>query len=413
MSAASLELARLPGRAVRLRLVPNVTGVVLLVAGLLLAAAGVWIGVPGALAMGAVLVLAWVLDGLVLLAADPWRGAVVLRRLSPQVVQAGQRVEVTLVNAGAAPPGWLRHWYQDVTPWGHGPVTVMDDTRDGTRRGGNRADRGDRADRQTQQAASYTLVAAWRGQAEFGPANLLADSALGLWRARRVDAERATVMVWPATVPLVVPAPNDSDRQSSGALGLPRPRLDDTTMREYQPGDDLHRVHWRSLARGRKLMTRAEEPTYIQRTTGVLWLLPKAGPDAADVAVSVLASWAEAMARAGHHFDLQLGDDKLVQPTRPQLLEALAMVDDAEMAGEKIRQRPGSGFVVAAAGETDEAVAVPADYAEGTAVVLAPPSARVTVPPGWKLLRLPLDVTLLTAAAGLQPLLTPGQGVVR
>ena len=397
--SASEQIAQHPERAGRLVVRPRALGIVLAVAGLLLMAWGVWLGVRGAVVLGAMLLVAWLLDVVGLLMGDPWRNVWVMRQITPQPAQAGQVVDVWLMTASSnrRAATWLTGRFEDFAPWHEGWVRVREvvDVATASMAGGGHG--------------VYRLTPPWRGEVAFGPLRLLADSPLGLWQSRRTDKRTTGLMVWPATAPVAVPPMAAQDSQSATGMGLPKPHLDDTTLREYQPGDDLHRVHWPSLARTNTLMTRAEEPSAIRRTVGALWVLPGAEPDAVDLGVGLLASWGEAMLASGQQFELWLGENLMRQPGRTQLMEALAVVEKADVADVAAGSSPtgrragaDSAIVVAVAGASDASVVVPALAGGGVGAVIVPDEVDATVPAGWDVVRIQPSARLEDAALALQ-----------
>jgi len=291
-------------------------GLLLALAGLFFAAWGIWTGAIGGVVLGCGLLVGWLLDGLALLVGDPWRSAEVTRQVVPHPSQAGQPVHVWLLNSSRERRSakWLTTGYQDCVPWEQGWRAVASVTD------------------QRERYGQYGVVPPRRGSALFGPLRLVANSPLGLWQSWRTSRQPTSLTVWPATVPMVVPPPVATEARASTGLGLPRPHLDDTTLREYQPGDDLHRVHWRSLARSNRLLTRAEEPSATNHTVAALRVQPGATPDAVDLGVELLASWAEAMRRAGNGFEVQLGTETMRQPGNAQLMDMLANVGADDLA---------------------------------------------------------------------------------
>jgi len=378
----------MPSSAEHLRLRPLAIGLLLAVSGLSLASWGVWTGAVGGVVLGTGLFVSWLLDGVILLVGDPWRASQVTRQVVPHPVQTGQLVNVWLLNDSRlrSSAGWLTTSYQDHVPWEQGWVTVADTINPAT--GGH---------------GHYGVTPPWRGVVEFGPLRLLANSPLGLWQSGRTNTPVTPLTVWPTTVPMVVPPAAAAETRVATGMGMPRPHLDDTTLREYQPGDDLHRVHWRSLARTNTLLTRAEEPSAVWRTVGVLWARPGADLDAVDLGVELLASWGEAMRRAGQSFDLRLGAETLRQPGRAQLMDALAAVDADDLTTVPAEDElVGTNWcvLVAVAGFEDTTLVVPA--LDGVAVAIAPPRVVIAGAAGLAAIRVDPGASLADAARALQ-----------
>jgi len=94
-------------------------------------------------------------------------------------------------------------------------------------------------------------------------------------------------------------ASTDVDR---AAIGTRMPAADDASLRDYRPGDDLRRVHWRTSARRAELMVRQDERA-ARRPVTVLLDLPD--DDAtAEWSISAAASVALALLRSGHRVRL-------------------------------------------------------------------------------------------------------------
>ena len=96
------------------------------------------------------------------------------------------------------------------------------------------------------------VVATHRGIARVGPVTVSISDPLGLTEVRAIVNVRDEVIVWPR-----IEALSPTDRATaSGAESAPvaslltAPTVDDAPrLREYQPGDDVRRVHWPSTAR--------------------------------------------------------------------------------------------------------------------------------------------------------------------
>jgi len=102
------------------------------------------------------------------------------------------------------------------------------------------------------------------------------------------------------------------------------------TMRQYQEGDDLRRIHWPSVARSNQLMIRQDEST--RRSTGVIFLdtrEPAVGAShtpSFEKCVSVAASVGALLARYGFSIRLATSNMPPTTVTEDQMLEALAGV---------------------------------------------------------------------------------------
>lgn len=148
----------------------------------------------------------------------------------------------------------------------------------------------------------YDLPTSQRGTIRVGPLVVRVGDPLGLAERRLVVAEAARMVVHPRIHP-VLALPGSSTREAR--LGSTRParapRGDDFfALREYEVGDDLRRVHWRSTARLGELMLRQDEMRFGEVAT--VLLDTRAGAhrgDSFERALEVAASIAAALYEDG------------------------------------------------------------------------------------------------------------------
>ncbi|KJL33567.1 DUF58 domain-containing protein [Microbacterium azadirachtae] len=200
-----------------------------------------------------------------------------------------------------------------------------------------------------------------RGVVSVGPVSVVRGDPLGLFeRAHRRD-DPIDLFVHPRTIVF--------DGQSLGFLrdleGLPASDLsrDDVSfhaLNEYQPGDDLRRVHWRSSARTGVLMVRQYEET--RRSHFVIGLSRAANeyaePDEFELAISLAGSVGLRAIRDSQHVDLRVQGRALPSGTGKQLLDSLAGVEEgrakegglATLAGTVAAHMPLSSVVVLVGG---------------------------------------------------------------
>ena len=200
-----------------------------------------------------------------------------------------------------------------------------------------------------------------RGVVSVGPVSVVRGDPLGLFeRAHRRD-DPIDLFVHPRTIVF--------DGQSLGFLrdleGLPASDLsrDDVSfhaLNEYQPGDDLRRVHWRSSARTGVLMVRQYEET--RRSHFVIGLsrnaVEYAEPDEFELAISLAGSIGLRAIRDSQHVDLRVQGRALPSSTGKQLLDSLAGVEEgrakdgglATLAGTVAAHMPLSSVVVLVGG---------------------------------------------------------------
>lgn len=213
-------------------------------AGLVSALAGLLVPEPDLLRVGALLVL---LPSVSAFGASRARYRLACsRRSSPPRVQAGQpaSLTLTLTNTARVRTGLLLA--EDTLPraFGDPPRFVLDRLR----AGGSRTIR-------------YQVRASARGKYVMGPLRVQVADSFGLVSITRSFSSASPLTVTPRIVPLPGPPPGGNwlGDSETGRPGLTAGGEDDIVPRQYQTGDALRRVHWRSTARHGQLMVRQEE----------------------------------------------------------------------------------------------------------------------------------------------------------
>jgi uncharacterized protein (DUF58 family) len=147
----------------------------------------------------------------------------------------------------------------------------------------------------------YPIPARRRGRLRLGPITAERRDPLGLLcRAQRLTGD-TTLWVHPV-VHRVRPLPVGTVPDYEGHRSQPDHggTLSFSSLREYQPGDDPRRIHWKTTARTGQLMVREQVDTTEPTTTVVLDTRAAAlTPGEFEHAVEAAASIAEATARAG------------------------------------------------------------------------------------------------------------------
>ena len=250
------------------------------------------------------------------------RKILIRRRLSDVRVVPGTRVQVTLEleNASPIPTSFLLLEDRLPTPLGRAARLVM---------GG--------IDPSTRERATYTLVPQTRGRYTIGPLAVDVSDPFALTRLRLEFDEREELLVTPEIEDLGA-APDPSSGPTFGASRarqLFRTGEEYYTMRQYQEGDDLRRIHWPSVARTGELMIRQDEST--RRASGLVFFdtraaaLGKSHTPAFERGVSVSASIGVLLSRRG--FVLRLGTTELPAAalSEDRFLDALTGISHAEV----------------------------------------------------------------------------------
>ncbi len=219
---------------------------------------------------------------------------------------------------------------------------------------------------------AYRLPTRRRGPVQVGPLAAERSDPFGLAVHRWEVAPAATVTVLPRIEVL-------SSRPRGGGAARPLEGVsqralsaaaaeDLATLRPYQLGDDLRRVHWPSSAHADDLLVRRDEERWQGHATVLLDCRRVAlDPERFERAVSAAASLVHAMAEAGDRVRLVTTDGldtAMVDARRaePVLLAELAVVaqHDATAALAPPPERVGTESLVVLGGADAEALAASA-----------------------------------------------------
>jgi len=145
----------------------------------------------------------------------------------------------------------------------------------------------------------YTLQGHKRGYYRIGPLYLQSGDLFGMEEPRERQAPSDSMTVYPKIVPIRrLPLPSFSPM---GALRFHQPLFEDPSRvvgkRDYQPGDSLRRIDWKSSAAAGKLQVRQFEPAISLEVSIFLNLNaqdyePRSRIDAAELAIVTAASLA-------------------------------------------------------------------------------------------------------------------------
>ncbi|MFJ2777832.1 MULTISPECIES: DUF58 domain-containing protein [unclassified Kitasatospora] len=307
----------------------------------------------------------------VLLAALPLAAALLLastryrvasgRRLSPRRATAGQeaRVHLRVDNVSRVPTGLLL--LEDKVPYvlGPRPRFVLD-----------------RVEPRGNREVSYRVRSDLRGRYPLGPLQLRLSDPFGMCELNRSFTASDTLTVVPQAQPLphVRLSGEWAGQGESHTRTLALAGDDDVILREYRPGDDLRRVHWKSTARYGELMVRREEQPQKARASVLLDTREVGhrgnGPAssfewavgcAASVAVHLLERGYQTrlLTDTGHCVPGPAAGGNTAADASGLILDALAVVDLSDGGGLSRAEEPlrasGEGLLVAVLGELDEA----------------------------------------------------------
>jgi uncharacterized repeat protein (TIGR01451 family) len=227
--------------------------------------------------------------------------------------------------------------------------------------------------------ASYRLLAGKRGVYSLGPVQVIGSDPLGLFRARRSLPGRTEVVVHPSPIPLgygtYAGGVAYGGLQVSAAT-LPGDGVESHSVREYMPGDELRRIHWKSTARRSRLAVIEFDPSLTGDLTLVLDMAQGgdvgSGRDTTvEYAVTIAASLAMHAVRHGLGVSLSAttatGQHRASARRGDEALLALDLLARVEADGPE----PVSGVLTRAA----------EDLRPGATLVLVLPMPRAEVGP--------------------------------
>jgi uncharacterized protein (DUF58 family) len=189
---------------------------------------------------------------------------------------------------------------------------------------------------QGSRSTTYPLEAVQRGRYDVGPLSVTAIDPFGLVRLTRAFTSRQSVLVVPRV--LALDGSVDADRRGRGdraSSALSAGGDDDIIPREYRPGDDLRRIHWRASAHTDELLVRREEQPWTRHATVCVDIAPDGvgGPTSpVEVGLSMAASVCAHLIARGWSVRLETLDGRCLVAAaegstgQARVLEALATV---------------------------------------------------------------------------------------
>jgi uncharacterized protein (DUF58 family) len=138
---------------------------------------------------------------------------------------------------------------------------------------------------------SYRVTFLMRGYYQLGPLLAETGDVFGLHRRFRILTEPHYVLALPKVLPLE--GYSLASRRPIGEIRLTHRLFEDPTrmssIRPYQQGDPLNRIHWRATARSGQLQTRTYESSCVSGATFLLDFYAGSFPGAAAVGSAELA----------------------------------------------------------------------------------------------------------------------------
>jgi uncharacterized protein (DUF58 family) len=243
--------------------------------------------------------------------------------------------------------------------------------------------------------AAYRIPTTRRGRFRLGPLVAAVTDPFGIAQREWPVAATADVVVCPRVHPIVAPGAGSGRRPGPDPAASVRGLVHDErgefrTLRDYEVGDELRRVHWRSTARTGRLVVRQDEAPWLPRVSVVLDVRTDGYDERSfEVAVEAAASIATALRRERRPTTLLTGAGLSLTGTGADaphaLLEQLATLepggpDRFEHVLARLRHRSDSGLVLAIVGrldaDMDRALTALGAHTTVAAVVVHEASAR-------------------------------------
>jgi uncharacterized protein (DUF58 family) len=241
--------------------------------------------------------------------------------------------------------------------------------------------------------AAYRIPTRRRGRYRVGPLRVAVSDPFGLARRATSGAGEAELVVRPRVHEIVAPVALGSRVTAESDAPSARSVVSDLgsdflTLRDYELGDDLRRVHWRSTARTGELMIRQDEARWRSHAAVVIDVLPAAhDADSFEVAVEATASVTARLVRLRRRVEVVTSAGEVLGTggdPRHDVIDVLATVGPSERDHlptvlENLRAHRHVDLVVAILGSVtpDTLHALGALTGIGVVVVLTRP-ARLT-----------------------------------
>lgn len=239
------------------------------------------------------------------------------RRVTPRRVHAGDIARVELTATNRARPRTPMLALRDPVSTTQGAVLQIAPLRRGR-----------------SARAGYRLPTSQRGRITVGPLQLTRTDVLGLASRAVVAAPVTSVLVLPRWEHVAVPGAG-RDRgplaQHLKMRALGRQGEEFRALREYVPGDDLRRIHWRASARGETFKVRETEVAGSKALAVVLDLAAGShSPASFERAVSAAASIVLSALDAGRDVRFATSEGLDLSPSTTgfdAMLEHLALIE--------------------------------------------------------------------------------------
>lgn len=215
--------------------------------------------------------------------------------------------------------------------------------------------------------ATYRVTCRPRGVYRVGPTSVRTSDPLGLAELHAGTGPVDRIVVYPAVEELTgfpIVRGQDPAMQASRPEHSRQGGEDFYTLREYQRGDDLRRVHWPSSAKTDELMIRQLETPWQSRALVLVDVRSGSyeSSESFEKAISGAATVVTHLVGSGFDADLWAGDAEPIDASRyGSAMERLALVQpnphiDIQAVASRIRQKGGGGALVIVTGSADRSL---------------------------------------------------------
>jgi len=238
--------------------------------------------------------------------------------------------------------------------------------------------------------AAYRIPTPRRGRFRVGPLVAGLTDPFGLAQRRWELLGADELLVWPRIHDVRVPEQLGGRVHSVTELGPEVSQVGDgdefLTLREYEQGDDLRRVHWRSTARTGRMMIRQHEARRHARALVILDVRPECyDEESFEQAVEAAGSIVHRLARARRRVEMVTSAGESVGGERFEpLMDRLAVIEPHgpdRLDGIVADKRP-AGLVIAVLGTIDERLArlLYSRRTHGPVIAVATRPSEIAVP---------------------------------
>ena len=244
--------------------------------------------------------------------------------------------------------------------------------------------------------AAYRIPTRRRGRYRVGPLSVAVSDPFGMARRSESSAGEAELVVRPRVHDIVPPVAFGgritAEHDATAARAVVSDLGDEfVTLRDYEVGDDLRRVHWRSTARTGELMIRQDEARWRARAAVVLDVRPGAhDAQSFEVAVEAAASVTARLARLRQRVEVVTSAGAVLGTggdARHDVIDVLATVgpderDQLVSVFENLRAHRRADLVVAVLGRVSDTTLRALGTFAGldVVIVLTQPAAVVSRP---------------------------------